>query len=430
MHDPREAAADADAVYTDVWASMGQEAEERSRSLVFSRYQVDERRWRPPCPTRSCMHCLPAHRGTEITRRGPRRPAVGRVAAGRKPAARAEGSARSTCCGDRPVTGELGRGQPGFPLTEGGPAGAVTKSAHPDALLRRPVHSQSGARPTSSTGSGLSVTQATLSRDLAELGAFKVRGADGGWSTRSPHRRRNGSSASGAAAGPLLARRLERAAPLRRGRRRHGRAAHPARRRAPARVRIDGAELPEVAGTLAGDDTVLLVCRTCDADAEARSRAIRSQPLWRLACSATAQRHRLSTYRSAGTDTVPLRPQAIAGSFVVTAVNSPSPSPNAHPAICRAAASCWRTREALTLLSPSAGSPRPPAPRSSPSPSTSARAAKTSRPSASARSPAAPSSRSSSMPARSSPATSSARPCTPTRSTWTAIRWCRRCPGR
>ena len=67
MHDPREAAADADAVYTDVWASMGQEQEEDSRSLVFNRYQVNQQVLDAARPDAIVMHCLPAHRGSEIT---------------------------------------------------------------------------------------------------------------------------------------------------------------------------------------------------------------------------------------------------------------------------------------------------------------------------------------------------------------------------
>ncbi len=67
MHDPREAAADADAVYTDVWASMGQEDEEGSRALVFNRFQVNADVLAEARPDAVVMHCLPAHRGQEIS---------------------------------------------------------------------------------------------------------------------------------------------------------------------------------------------------------------------------------------------------------------------------------------------------------------------------------------------------------------------------
>jgi ornithine carbamoyltransferase len=64
--DPREAAADADAVYTDVWASMGQEAEQARRVEAFPAFQVDERIMQVAAPDAIVMHCLPAHRGEEI----------------------------------------------------------------------------------------------------------------------------------------------------------------------------------------------------------------------------------------------------------------------------------------------------------------------------------------------------------------------------
>ena len=67
MQDPLEAAADADAVYTDVWASMGQEDEEESRSLVFTGFQVNAEVMAAARPDAVVMHCLPAHRGVEIS---------------------------------------------------------------------------------------------------------------------------------------------------------------------------------------------------------------------------------------------------------------------------------------------------------------------------------------------------------------------------
>jgi ornithine carbamoyltransferase len=61
------AARGADAVYTDVWTSMGQEAERERRLEAFSRYQVNERVMGFAKPDAVVMHCLPAHRGEEIT---------------------------------------------------------------------------------------------------------------------------------------------------------------------------------------------------------------------------------------------------------------------------------------------------------------------------------------------------------------------------
>jgi ornithine carbamoyltransferase len=66
-HDVPEAARDADAVYTDVWISMGQERQRESRLEAFSRYQVNERVLGFARPDALVMHCLPAHRGEEIT---------------------------------------------------------------------------------------------------------------------------------------------------------------------------------------------------------------------------------------------------------------------------------------------------------------------------------------------------------------------------
>lgn len=63
---PQEAVAGADAVYTDAWTSMGQEAEAEERRDAFSRYQVNEGLL-AAAPDAVVMHCLPAHRGEEIT---------------------------------------------------------------------------------------------------------------------------------------------------------------------------------------------------------------------------------------------------------------------------------------------------------------------------------------------------------------------------
>ena len=65
--DAREATADADVVYTDVWTSMGQESERARRLEAFQRYQVNETVMRFARPRALVMHCLPAHRGEEIT---------------------------------------------------------------------------------------------------------------------------------------------------------------------------------------------------------------------------------------------------------------------------------------------------------------------------------------------------------------------------
>jgi ornithine carbamoyltransferase len=64
--DPVEAVRGADFVYTDVWTSMGQEAEAERRRALFEPFQVNARLMRH-APHAQVMHCLPAHRGEEIT---------------------------------------------------------------------------------------------------------------------------------------------------------------------------------------------------------------------------------------------------------------------------------------------------------------------------------------------------------------------------
>jgi len=65
--DPTQAVSGADAVYTDVWASMGQEAEAAERAKIFARFQVNERLMSCAKKDAVFMHCLPAHRGEEVT---------------------------------------------------------------------------------------------------------------------------------------------------------------------------------------------------------------------------------------------------------------------------------------------------------------------------------------------------------------------------
>ena len=65
--DPRKAIAGADAVYTDAWASMGDEAEAEERAAIFAPYQVNAALMQLAKPHARFMHCLPAHRGQEVT---------------------------------------------------------------------------------------------------------------------------------------------------------------------------------------------------------------------------------------------------------------------------------------------------------------------------------------------------------------------------
>lgn len=65
--DPEEAVRDADVVNTDVWASMGQESEQKKRELAFQGYCVDDHLMSVTKPDSIVLHCLPAHRGEEIS---------------------------------------------------------------------------------------------------------------------------------------------------------------------------------------------------------------------------------------------------------------------------------------------------------------------------------------------------------------------------
>ncbi|MBI1922125.1 MAG: ornithine carbamoyltransferase [Geobacter sp.] len=65
--DPREAARDADVINTDVWASMGQESEQKEREKAFAGYQLNEALLDEARGNCMVLHCLPAHRGEEIT---------------------------------------------------------------------------------------------------------------------------------------------------------------------------------------------------------------------------------------------------------------------------------------------------------------------------------------------------------------------------
>jgi ornithine carbamoyltransferase len=67
LRDPVAAAAGADVMYTDTWTSMGQEAEAVERRKIFSPYQVNDDLFSHAKPDAIFMHCLPAHRGEEVT---------------------------------------------------------------------------------------------------------------------------------------------------------------------------------------------------------------------------------------------------------------------------------------------------------------------------------------------------------------------------
>ena len=67
LNDAMQAAEHADLVVTDVWASMGQEEEQRKREAAFASFQVDKKVMQQAAADALFMHCLPAHRGEEVT---------------------------------------------------------------------------------------------------------------------------------------------------------------------------------------------------------------------------------------------------------------------------------------------------------------------------------------------------------------------------
>jgi ornithine carbamoyltransferase len=65
--DPRDAAREADVLYTDVWTSMGQEDESKRRRKDLAGFQIDDELISQASPDAIVLHCLPAHYGEEIT---------------------------------------------------------------------------------------------------------------------------------------------------------------------------------------------------------------------------------------------------------------------------------------------------------------------------------------------------------------------------
>ncbi len=249
---PAAAADGADVLATDTWVSMGQEGEyERRGSRPFVPYAVDEAR-AGPGRRRRHRPALPARLPRQGDRgRGHRRPAERGLGRGGEPAARPEGAAAW-------LLERVHDGRPSTPLTKAARHGAHRRAA------RRAAGPLAGRAGRAARRGRRRVTQATLSRDLDELGAVKVRGVgrrpgvyavppeDGAAATRAG---RAGPAAPAAA--PSCSSRAEAAANLAVLRTPPGAAQFLA-------SALDQAGLPDVLGTIAGDDTVLVVARDPD----------------------------------------------------------------------------------------------------------------------------------------------------------------------
>ena len=248
-NDPHEAVQDADAVYTDVWTSMGQEAESELRRAAFQGFRVDASLLAAAGPGAVFLHCLPAHRGEEVAAEVIDGPSslVWEQAANRMHAVRSLLASLDT---SPPVPG--GRhGRKAEMATLGKP-----QRQHRIArLLEEQAISSQSQLVEMLAADGVMATQATVSRDLEELGAVKVRIPGGTMAYAIPEHAK------------------ERTAPDDHLRRVMGEfvveVAHSANlvvlRTPPGSAHvvasaIDRAGLPDVLGTVAGDDTLILVC--------------------------------------------------------------------------------------------------------------------------------------------------------------------------
>ena len=238
--DPYEAVRGADAVYTDVWTSMGQEEESAIRRAAFEGYTVDEALMKAAGEQAWFLHCLPAHRGEEVSAEvidGPRS-VVWQQAANRMDAARR-------------VAGGAVRRAGGQPMTLGKP-----QRQHRIARLLEEQAISSQAQLVEMLASdGVVATQATVSRDLEDLGAVKVRIPGGAMAYAIPEHAKEGSAPDDHLRRVMGEFVVE--------------VAYSANivvlRTPPGSAHvvasaIDRAGLADVLGTVAGDDTIMVVC--------------------------------------------------------------------------------------------------------------------------------------------------------------------------
>ena len=261
--DPAQACAGVDVLATDVWTSMGQEAEQAERTAVLTPYALDKAKLDLAAPDCIVLHCLPAHRGQEIS---------AEVLDG--PHSRVWDQAENRLHAQKALlTWLLAHPEIGA-VTVTRPGTKASRQAWVAATLAdRPVRSQEElARLLAERG--MPVTQATLSRDLEEIGAVRVRSADGSLVYALPEEpggpgSRPGGVAGGGAGGgsepaasrPQLSRTASELLISAEA------SANMVVLRTPAGAAqflasvLDHAAWPSILGTVAGDDTVLVIAR-------------------------------------------------------------------------------------------------------------------------------------------------------------------------
>ena len=167
--DPAAAIAGCDVVATDTWVSMGDSRSADEAEALFGPFRVDDALLAGAAPHAVVLHCLPAYRGKEITDaviEGPRS-VVFDEAENRLHAQKAVLTWLLAAAGEQAVS------SPGVPTTKAARHAMVTR------LLARSAIRSQGELAAALAEEGVSVTQATLSRDLVELRAVRIRIADG-----------------------------------------------------------------------------------------------------------------------------------------------------------------------------------------------------------------------------------------------------------